>query len=378
MRKLLLFLLCFCLLIPCIFQAEGYRIGQPYQAQLDNLIQNEERRTYVGMMLDYHMRTDPMVRMALEKDASAIFLFEGCSDNMDHPDLSDISYYRVSAVCIVIRLDRQGEPFIAYFNDNCSTLPDRPLEYGAWHFEEVGEVGPATVCDGSYELYSVLHAGSYEALHVRTDYSDKKIDAVYMTPEGYTRTRATEINVHTRTGNHILKTQMWSAGCILVGDGEWGHFTELMESTYYALYDTFELDRYVGSLTIDRQLLRESMYGLYENADAVDMILAATRGHQPETYLRQCAREESFDAPVELCVRGTSPLMTLPCSNPTDARSVAVDEVTRGQVVTATGILRNTQGMLWYEISGMGQTWYLYTGYAEESSWKNWITRMFA
>ena len=378
MKKVLSWLLCLCLILSCVPKAEGYCIGQPYHAQLEGLIKNKERRVYVQMMLDHYLRTDTMVQMALDQEASAVFLFEGCSDNMDHPDLSDISYYRVSAVCIVIRLDENGELYIAYFNDDSSTLPDRPLEYGAWYFEEVGDVGPATICDGSYELYSVRHAGSYEALHVRTDYSDGKIDAVYMNPDGYVKTRATQINIHTRTGNHVLKYQMWSAGCILVGGGEWSHFTELMESTYYADYDAFALDQYVGSLTINRQMLKEQMYTLYQNEDAVDRILAVTRRIVPETYLSLCAREETYEEPVDLCVRGTSYLMSLPCSNSTDARSVAVAEVKRGQELTSTGVLLNDQGREWYEIEYDGQICYLYTGYAEESSWKNWITRVFA
>lgn len=375
MKKILILLLCLCLLLPCVTRAEAYSIGQPYHAQLDDLIKNPQRRAYVQMMLDHYLRTDSLVQLALEQNRSAVFLFDGCSDNMDHPDLSDISYYRVSGVCIVVRLGAGGEPYIAYFNDDSSTLPDRPLEIGAWKLTDVGQVGPATVCDGSYELYSVRHAGSYEALHVRTDYSDGKIDAVYMTEDGYVKSRATEINIHTRTGNHVLKYQMWSAGCMLVGGGEWSHFTELMDSTYYADYDFFTLDRYVGSLTVDRQMLKEPMYRLYENEDAVDRILAATRALEPENYLKLCQREE-FETPLELCVRGSSPVMGLPCSNSTDARSVALEQVKRGQELQAVAQLRNSEGRVWYEVTLDGITGYLYSGYAEESSWKNWITRV--
>lgn len=378
MRRVIALLLLLCMLLPVVPKGAAYTLGQPYHAQLDELIKNEDRRAYIQMMLDHYLRSDRLVQMALKRKASAVFLFDGGSDNMDHPDLFDISYYRVSAVCIAIRLDEEGNPFIAYFNDDSSTLPDRPLDYGAWQFEDVGEVGPATICDGSYELYSVRHAGAYEALHVRTDYSDRKIDAVYMQPDGYVKARATEINIHTRTGNHVLEKQMWSAGCILVGGGEWSHFTELMESTYYASYDSFATDRYVGTLTINRQMLQQQMYKLYENKDAVDRIMADTRQRSPETYLKQCSRKEEYDAPVDYCVRGSAWLMTLPCSNSTDARSTALEEVKRGQEVQVTGVWLNDQGRLWYEITYAGETCYLYSGYAEESSWRNWITRVMA
>lgn len=378
MKKILIFILCLCLLLPCVPRSGAYTIGQPYHADLTELIRNDTSRGYVQMMLDYYLRTDTVVQMALEEGLSAVFLFEGCSDNMDHPDLSDLSYYRVSAVCIALRLNKAGEPYIAYFNDDCSTLPDRPLEYGAWQFDDVGEVGPATVCDGTYEIYSVKHAGAYEALHMRTDYSDGKISAVYMQPDGYVKTRATEINIHTRTGNHVIQGAMWSAGCMLVGAGDFARFEELIEATYYAVYEEFELDRKVGSVTINRQLLKEEMYGLYENGDAVDMILAASRRILPEVYWRRCSYQEQTDEPVTLCVRGTAELMSLPCSNATDARSVSLGTVTRGQELTAGAVVRNSEGNLWFEVETDGGPAYLYTGYAEEAAWNNWITRFLA
>lgn len=378
MKKILSLFLCLCLLLPFFPEARAYTAGQPYHADLSGLIKNEESRSYVEMMLDYHMRNNSMVKMALKEGLSAIFLFEGCSDNMDHPDLSDLSYYRVSAVCVAVRLNGLGKPYIAYFNDDCSTLPDRPLDYSAWQFEDVGDVGPATVLDGTYEIYSVRHGGNYEALHMRTDYSDQKLDAIYMTPDGFVRKRATEINIHTRTGNHILKHQMWSAGCILVSGGDWDRFTELMESTYYASYEDFELDRKVGCVTIDRQNLKDEMYDLYENTDAVDMLLAQSRRDQPEHYLQQCETVAFYPEPLELCVRGTARMMNLPCSNPTDARSLESGEVSRGQTLNATAIVKNSEDRLWYQVDVNGESRYLYTGYAEESSWRNWITRFFA
>ena len=378
MKKLLCLILCVVLLLPMIPRANAYRVGQPYHADLSQLIENEESRAYVQMMLDYHMRNNAMVQMTLENGFAALFFFEGCSDNMDHPDLSDLSYYRVSAVCVAIRLNGQGKPYIAYFNEDCSTLPDRPLSYGAWRFDDVGEVGPATILDGTYEVYSVKHGGSYEALHMRTDYSDQKLDAVYMTEDGFARKRATEINIHTRTGNHILKNQMWSAGCILVGSGDKARFEELIESTYYAIYDDFEIDRQVGCVTIDRQNLKEIMYDLYENPNAVDMLLADSRRYLPENYLRDCTVVECYEEPMELCIRGTIELRNLPCSNPTDARSLEGEQVHRGETLNALRLLQNTEGRLWYEVDVDGETCYLYSGYAEESSWRNWITRFFA
>ena len=164
-------------MIPAAFAADGEVLT------LSSYIRSSEKRHFVEAMLSYHLRENDTVRETLKDGYSAVFFFEGCSDNMDDPELSDLSYYRVSAVCIALKLDDSGKTVITYFNDDCSTLPDRPLEYGAWELEETGEVGPATVCDGTYEIYSVYHGGAYEALHLRTTQEDDTISAVYMTPE---------------------------------------------------------------------------------------------------------------------------------------------------------------------------------------------------
>ena len=49
-----------------------------------------------------------------------------------------------------------------------------------------------------------------------------------------------------------------------------------------------------------------------------------------------------------------------------------------GATLDALRLLQNTEGRLWYEVDVDGEICYLYSGYAEESSWRNWITRFFA
>lgn len=331
-----------------------------YQKDLSVWIRNAQYREYVEMMLDYHVRTNKMVQQALDGGFAAVFLFDGCSDNLDDPVLSDMSYYRVSGVCVVLKKDAGGAIKLLYCNDNCSTIPDRPLEYGAWQLPEVGKVGPATVFDGTYQLYSVRHKGAYEALHVRTEYQDGSIDAVYMTPEGYVTSRATEINVHTRTSNHTSGRGMWSAGCPLVGGGKATEFWKLMYATYYTTYDSFELDNFVGVLTIDRMMLRTELYTLYEDPDAVDRFLSASRNIQPQTYLQQCSAGDTFREPVTMKAAEDVSIMTLPCSNETDARSRESIAVLEGTKLEVLGTIRNSKGNVWYQVSFEGRTGYVY------------------
>ena len=166
MKKILSGIICVCMTLALLFPAVPAVSAKTTVVDLSEHISNRENRHYVESMLSFYLRENSMVQETLEDGLSAVFLFEGCSDNMENPDFSDISYYRVSAVCIAVKLDASGNPVITYFNENSSTLPDRPLEYGAWNLEETGDVGPATICDGTYELYSVYHGGAYEALQI--------------------------------------------------------------------------------------------------------------------------------------------------------------------------------------------------------------------
>ncbi len=351
--RILSFFLCILLLAPLTVRA--YEVGDPWQVDLSGFLKNEANREYTEMMLDYYLRTDEKVQAALEKGYCAMFFFEGCSDNTDDPSLSDLTFFRVTSLCIVVKLNANGDPYIIYFNPNCSTIPDRPLEYGAWGFADVGEVGPATICDGTYELYSVKHMGQYEALHMRDSYEDGELEAVYMTPEGYVRKDANSINIHTRTSNHTAGYGMWSAGCMLVGDGDYGQFLEMMHCTYYAIHELFEVDKRVGTVTINRQYLKEGLCGLYESEDAVDRILANSRKMLPEYYLEQCILLDTYEDGRTMQTNDTVPLMTMPCTNEADARSRVAAELTPGTQVTLLGEVRNPEGEYWYELEQEGQ-----------------------
>lgn len=349
--------------------------AEAYQLDLSAMMEDDQRRRFMEMSVAYYLEQDEMVRKTLAQGYPAMFLFDGCSDNMNDPELSDLSYYRVSGVCLVLKLDENGEPFLIYFNDNCSTLPDRPLEYGAWKFEEFGEVGPATVCDGTYQTYSVKHGGVYEALHVRDSYKDAELEAVYMISEGYVVKDATQINIHTRTGNHVIQPGMWSAGCMLVGDGDWGQFEELMECTYYSVHDYFRRNMRVGSVTINRQYLRQELMELYESPAAIQTLLTKSDPVHPQRYLEKCKPVEFEEEKVLRTVRPAK-LMTLPCSNGTDCRSLQVDLLEKKEEVEVLGALRNSEGNVWYEILHKGERCYIFSEDLEQIPWRAWFGSM--
>ena len=376
-RGILVFALLAGILIPNIPSASAYEAGDPWRPDLRAFLQDPVKRDYVETMVDHHIRTNRDIRSALEGGFAAVFLFDGCSDNMNDPELSDLSYYRVSGVCLVIKLDAHGEPKLIYYNEDASTIPDQPLKYGAWELPEIGEVGPATVCDGTYQVYAVHHRGEYEALHVRTDYYDGSLEAIYMTETGFEPYRATEINVHTRTSNHIAGRGMWSAGCPLVGDGTAWDFKRLIHSAYYTTYDTFEVGNFIGTLTIDRLQLRTEMYTLYKNPDAVDEILTNSRLQQADQYWKLCSEKTAYEEPEVLLTKRETSLMSMPCSLAEDARTEELYTIPEGVKVTVTGSIRNADGNKWYTVSYKGEEAYLITGDTRPESWatklREWI-----
>lgn len=369
-RRLLLFCMLTGILFANVPSGNADTLGDPSRISLRPFIRDQARREYVEMMVDHHIRTDKDIQNALEGGFAAVFLFDGCSDNMNDPALSDLSYYRVSGVCLVIKLDAHGEPKLIYFNEDASTIPDQPLKYGAWNLPEIGDVGPATICDGTYQVYSVLHKGEYEALHVRTDFRDGTLDAVYMTPDGgFTPYRANEINVHTRTSNHIATYGMWSAGCPLVGDGNDWEYRRLIHSAYYTTYETYEPLNFIGTLTIDRQQLRQELYTLYKNPDAVDSFLENSRKIQPQTYLDSCSEKIQNEENNVRIIKQETQLMSLPCTQEEDARTEALMTLPKGTKLSVTGSIRNADGIKWYTVSYKGTEAYLFTGDTRPESW---------
>lgn len=364
LKKILLLCLALVFLLPLPMQTRAYEMGDSFQGDLTGRIHDPQRREYVEMMLDHYIRTDKTIKQALDGGFAAVFLFDGASDHMDDHSRSDLSFFRVTGVCVVVKKNDAGELKITYFNDDCSTIPDRPLKYGAWSFPEFGAVGPATIFDGTYQLYSVRHKGEYEALNVRSDYWDMSMDAVYMTPEGYVTKRANEINVHTRTSDHIASMGMWSAGCPLVGDGDPWEFERLMFATYYAVYiGPFQIDNFVGTLTIDRQLLVEKLYSLYESQTAVDRFTTFSREQQPEFYFQLCGEEELLEKPeVRQAVRDAE-IMSLPCSGDTDARTKVLGHITKDQKVSVLGKIQNSAGNDWFLTECDGVRGYVYSGH---------------
>ena len=99
------------------------------------------------------------------------------------------------------------------------------------------------------------------------------------------------------------------------------------------------------------------------NPDAVDAVLTNTRKIQPEQYLDSCSRETKYDDPISKKAVRKAQVMTLPCSNETDARSLPVAELEEGDKISVLGSIRNSAGNKWYQVEYTGEEGYRRTGY---------------
>ena len=174
-----------------------------------------------------------------------------------------------------------------------------------------------------------------------------------MTPDGFVATEADCINIHTRTGNHVAGKGMWSAGCMLVGDGDFSQFSELMDSTYYTLYDEFDVGQKVGVVVINRQRMKNKLFALYQNWDAVNKILEKSRPTLPEKYLALCAEQPLTPQGETLrmrCVHEVDDYASAAMRR--DAKiSCAVTPPPKVLQLEITSIIHNTRGSEWYAVN---------------------------
>ena len=112
--------------------------------------------------------------------------------------------------------------------------------------------------------------------------------------------------------------------------------------------------------------LRTELYTLYRDPDAVDKFLANSRQIQPVTYMRQCRDNRAFPDSQRKKVSGDTVVMSLPCSNETDARSRQVLPLMEGMKLDALGTVQNSLGDLWYRVEYEGETGYVYEGHLKD------------
>ncbi|MBE5927460.1 MAG: hypothetical protein E7270_10940 [Lachnospiraceae bacterium] len=342
-------------------------------------IEDTTRRNYIDIMMKHYINTNSKLVTTLDNGYCVVFMFEGGSDNYSTIPYQDAVYTtRTQAVVIVVKKDSNGNAYIDYYNESCSSIPDDANWTSGGSCDNC-----TTVLDGIYSMQTWNHTGPYAALNL--------YDATW---SWYTPTPGSTgwgnycsgINVHTRRSNYSggqSAGYAQSAGCQLISYGEnsGNGFNDFMKSVAgitwnpweYPSFNTFaSTGAFKGYYVLDRQLGLVSPSGveygsgslatLYTKGDldAITSFSTNARANANFSYLDKCSEYAAY-CDIEVTLEG-APINSLPCSNDTD-ESKTLETAKKGERYVATGLFKNAYGNYWYRIqTKSGGTGYIYGG----------------
>ena len=330
-----------------------------------SFISNAERRQYIDTMMKYYLNANPEIVTALDNGKSAIFMFEGGSDNYTGSGYStSASNIRNQAVCIVVQ-KKNGSYTIAFYDENSSSIPSQPQATtgGASN-------GQTTLMDGVYKVITWNHQGKYGALQVVTSKG-------YYTPpsnlNGLVNT-ASGINIHTRTsGRAESGGSAWSWGCQVIGYGNDSSnaFNSFMKTVagisynvwnYWGSFNTITSGKDAGYYILDRQLALGGLTALY-NSTALANITKASKDAYTAATANYLSKSSYYPSHCEITTTKSIKAMSYPCTSDVDSESTVIATLQANQTVVANALFRNTLGEYWYRIICYGTTpAYIYAG----------------
>lgn len=400
LRRVLVLVLCLCMtlsMLPMgIHMADVEAVSGVNSLTCAGFISNSTARAYIDAMMKYYINNNSSLQSTLNNGNSVVFMFEGGSDNY----WSGTTYYngayntRTQAVCIVVKMNSSGNAYIAYYCENCSSIPSEPT----WCTNGVAYSGSTTLMDGTYQFFTWNHTGPYAAFQINLSPSN---GMGYYTPtanlNGY-QAGASGINIHTRStsyGGGSSLGWVWSAGCQVIGYGndssnEFNGFMKAVtgitwnpwiswSSKILNTWTSAQLYAYKGYYVLDRQLALSNPSGvkygtgslgsLYNSTALTNITAKSTAaknaaGATIVDYLSKCT---SYPAHGKLVCTGTDVwTRTLPCYSSTDSGTVAIAEYNQGDELECTGLVKNTEGEYWYKtLSSSGATGYIRAAYME-------------
>ena len=338
MKKLLFVLLALAMFLPALALPSS---AEECPAVTSDMISDPSRRNYVNAMIEYHLseKGEKLVSDSLKNGRSAIFFFEGASDNaLQGSGYSDYEYYRFAAACVVVRLV-DGSPEIVFYDGFSSTIPDNPR--AAYSRDEA----IATLLDGVYPVINCNHYG-YAALHVPAyDWGT----AVRCTVTEHYTDVCYGINIHNRDTDFITPTSKNSLGCIIVAknaayDKNYNKFMLAVTGIENARQNSFsEVALDCGCVIIDRALYKNELRDIYDTGAGdhgvvvnrlvgyTESINSSARKYIPDpepTHESSKAPEESSKAPEESSKIPSEPAETTetPSENTPEMTSEIVSE----------------------------------------------------
>ena len=370
-KRLLVPLLALCCILSALMPLNitSAADGDPFASlTCSSFISNSARREYIDTMMRYYLNSNPAIVTALDNGKSAIFMFEGGSDNYTGSGYStDASNIRNQAVCIVVQ-KKNGSYQITFYNENSSSVPSQPQSTtgGASN-------GQTTLMDGIYTVYTWNHQSKYGALQINTTKG-------YYTPpsnlNGLVNT-ASGINIHTRTTARAESGgSAWSWGCQVIGYGNSSDnaFNSFMKTVagitynvwnYWGSFNTITSGKDAGYYILDRQLALGGLTALY-NSTALANITKASReayAAATATYLNRCTYYPSH---CDIKTAKETKAMSYPCTSEVDSESTVVATLSADHNITANALFLNSKGEYWYRILCYGDTvGYIYAGDTE-------------
>ncbi len=393
LKRVMVLALTFCLMlsmIPLQFShSDVEAVSGINNLTCSGFISNAAARSYIDTMMKYHLNNNSTVRNCLDNGQSAVFMFEGGSDNYwGGSTYSDNDYnIRNQAVIIVVKKNSAGNAYIDYYCENCSSIPGEPTWCTGAAYS-----GSTTLMDGVYSFYTTNHTGPYAAFQVNLSSSNGNC---YYTPPGSLngyQNGASGINIHTRSSNIAGGSSLgwvWSAGCQLIGTGNGtdNAFNGLMKSIcniswnawinysskVFNTWASSNMGIYKGYYIVDRQLALKnpsgtkygtgSLINLYNTTALTNITAKSTSamkaaGADKVDYVSQCTYYASH-ANIKVKQDATWSRL-LPCASSVDSGSTTVSSYNAGETLTATGLYKNTKGEYWYRtVSKAGSTAYI-------------------
>ena len=398
-KRALSLLLMVCLLLAlfpvamAVMEAEA--IGGVNSLTCSGFISNSTARNYIDTMMRYYINSSSTLQSTLNNGNSVVFMFEGGSDNYwSGTTYSDNDYsYRTQAVCIVVKKNSAGNAYIDYYCENSSSIPAEPT----WCTNGVAYSGSTTLMDGTYAFYTWNHTGPYAAFQIDLSSSN---GYCYYTPSanlnGY-KAGASGINIHTRSTAYNGGSSIgwaWSEGCQVIGYGNdsSNEFNAFMKSvtgitwnpwiswTNKTLNTWASVGTYKGYFVVDRQLgmigTNGAEYGtgslinLYNKTALTNITAKSTAAREAAgasgvgDYVSQCTYYPAYGKLV--CTGIDVWSRTLPCYADVNSSTAAISSFNQGDVLTCTGLFKNTVGEYWYRVqSASGTPLYIRAAYME-------------
>lgn len=376
-------------MVPFHFEIEAEAVSGVNSLTCSGFISNPIAQNYIDTMMRYYINSSSSLQSSLNNGNSVVFMFEGGSDNYwNGYTYGGYGTTRNQAVVIVVKMNSSGNAYIAYYCENCSSIPDQPTQCTY----NVGNSGSTTLMDGTYSFYTWNHPGGsgyyYGAFQIN-------VSKGYYTPTNYLNGQvlgASGINIHTRTTNVAYSgSGVWSAGCQLIGSGAYtgNEFNQFMKVVagissnvfidyYNKSFNTITIGVTKGYYVVDRQLgmmgTDGTLYGsgslinLYNSTALTNIAAASTTARNNAgyslDYVDRCTYYPSY-CNIKCTLEG-APINSQPCSVSTANKSETLETASVGDTFTATGIYKNLYGNYWYRITTSGgETGYIYGGEVE-------------